>query len=288
LGLTGAKRVAVVHGQGFIDSDGEDRYDAVWGVVMGPDRVVEDLDRARDDDRVDAILLRWDTPGGTTDGSQVIARAVARAREEKPVVVSVADEAASGGYLISYAANKIVCPANGITGSIGSITGKLNLRGLWQKAGITFDDLAFSPNAFLFSDLHDWTPEQRRLVAQEHRAFYRDWIEAIAKSRKLAVEKVDENGRGKVWTGRQALGKGLVDALGGFDEAVDELRAAAEFGENEKLEFEHWPKQETLLDVLLSGDIGRVTMSELTLRARLSLAATLNRADLLWEPLTIR
>ena len=289
LGLSGAKRVAVVHGQGFIASDGEDRYDAAWGVVMGPDRVVEDLDRARDDDRIDAILLRWDTPGGATDGSQLIARAVARAREDKPVVVSIADEAASGGYMVSYPADKIVCPPNGITGSIGSITGKLNLRGLWQKAGITFDDLAFSPNAFLFSELHDWTPEQRRLVAEEHHAFYRDWIEAIAKSREMDVAKVDENGRGKVWTGREALKKGLVDSLGGFDEAVDALRAAASFGENEKLEFEHWPKQESLLDVLLSGDIGRVTLSEITLRARQSLASTLSRTDLLlWEPLPIR
>lgn len=289
LGLAGGKRIAVVHGQGFISSDGEDRYDPMWGIAMGPDRVVEDLNRARDDDGVHAILLRWDTPGGATDGSQVIARAVERAREDKPVVVSIADEAASGGYMVSSPADKIVCPANGITGSIGSITGKLNVRGLWEKAGITYDDLAFAPNAFLFSELHDWTPEQRRIVAEEHRAFYLDWVGAIAKSRNLDPEQVDQNGRGKVWTGREAKERNLVDSLGGFDEAVAALRQVANLGENERVTFEHWPKQESLADVLLSGDLGRVTFSEIVLRSKQSLAASLIRSDfLLWEPLTLR
>ncbi|MFN8178446.1 MAG: S49 family peptidase [bacterium] len=289
LGLAGRKKIAVVHGQGFISSDGEDRYDAMWGIVMGPDRVVEDLDRARRDDGVDAILLRWDTPGGATDGSQRIARAVARAREDKPVVVSIADEAASGGYMVSFPADRIVCPPNGITGSIGSITGKLNMRGLWEKAGITFDDLAFSPNAFLYSDLHDWTPEQRQLVSDEHHAFYRDWVESIAKARHLPPDKVDENGRGKVWTGREAKERGLVDSLGGWDDAVSVLRQVAKLRENEKLDFEHWPKKESLMEVLLSGHLGRMVTSEVVLQARESVAATMESSNLLlWEPLSIR
>jgi protease-4 len=289
LGLTGATKVAVVHGQGFIAPDGEDRYDPVWGVVMGPDRVVEDLERARTDHGVDAILLRWDTPGGATDGSERVARAVLRARRDKPVVVSMADEAASGGYMISYGAHRIVCPGSGITGSIGSITGKLNLRGLWAKLGVTFDDVAFAPNAFLFSELHDWTMDQREIVAEEHWAFYRAWVEDIAQARSLPPEHVDESGRGKVWTGRQARERGLVDDLGGFEEAAAAVRRVAELGEDEKLDFEHWPKEQTLLDILLSGDLGRVALAEVIARARTSLAGRASaRPFLLWEPLRVR
>lgn len=286
LGLAGRTKVAVVHGQGFIASDGEDRYDPVFGVVLGPDRMIEDIDRAREDHAVKAILLRVDTPGGATDGSQRVARAVTRARMEKPVIVSVADEAASGGYMISYPANRIVCPGNGITGSIGSITGKFNMRGFWNKLGITYDTIPFAPNAFLYSELNDWTLEQKEIVAEDHWAFYREWIEDIAKQRSLPPEQVDENGRGKVWTGRQAAARGLVDDLGGFDEAVDALRNVAELEEDEDLQFEHWPKEKSLLDVLLSGDIGRVLAAEVVAQARATLSGTGSwRGSLLWQPL---
>lgn len=288
LGLSGRTKVAVVHGQGFIASDGEDRYDPVWGVVLGPDRVVEDLERARHDRSVRAILVRWDTPGGATDGAQRVARAVSRAQAEKPVIVSIADEAASGGYMISYPAQRIVCPANGITGSIGSITGKLNVRGLWEKLGMTFDDVPFAPNAFLFSELHDWSMPQRELVAEDHWAFYRAWVEDIARARSLPPEHVDESGRGKVWTGRQAAERDLVDELGGFDEAARAVREACRLDPEAKLEFEHWPKEENLLDILLSGDLGRVAIDELVLRARASLATAGHPgAPLLWQPIRL-
>lgn len=289
LGLAGRTRVAVVHGQGFIASDGEDRYDPAWGIVMGPDRVIEDLERAREDRGVDAILLRWDSSGGATDGSARIARAVERARREKPVVVSIADVAASGGYMISYPANRIVCPGSGVTGSIGSITGKLNVRGFWEKLGVSFDDAAFAPNAFLFSDLHDWTMEQRELVAEEHWAFYRAWIEDIAEARSVSPAYVDENARGRVWTGRQALARGLVDDLGGFHESVDALRETAEFAPDEKLAFEHWPKEQTLMDILLSGDLGRVAQAEaVTWARRAILESRAGSGALLWQPIRLR
>jgi protease-4 len=214
---------------------------------------------------------------------------VARAREEKPVIVSMADEAASGGYMISYPADRIVCPPNGITGSIGSITGKINARGLWEKAGITFDDVSFAPNAFLYSDLHDWTPEQRQLVSTDHHAFYRNWVEQIAKARHLSPDSVDANARGKVWTGRQAKDRGLVDSLGNWDDAVRALRDVAKLHDGEKLDFEHWPKRQTLLEVLMSGNLGKMVRSEVALQARESVAPMLaGSSQLLWEPLALR
>lgn len=289
LGLAGRTRVAVVHGQGFIASDGEDRYDPAWGIVMGPDRVIEDLDRAREDRGVGAILLRWDSSGGATDGSQRIARAVARARREKPVVVSVADVAASGGYMISHPATRIVCPGSGITGSIGSITGKLNMRGLWEKLGVSFDDVQFAPHAFLFSELHDWSMEEREMIAEEHWAFYRSWIEDIAEARSVSPAYVDESARGRVWTGRQAQARGLVDDLGGFQEAVAALREAADLEPGEKLAFEHWPEEQTLMDILLSGDLGRVARAEaVTWARRTMLESGVGSGSLLWQPIRLR
>lgn len=285
LHLAGGPRIAVVHAQGFVASSGEDRYDAVVGLAMGVDRVIDDLEAARSDDRVKAVLLRLDTPGGATDGAQRVARAVARLRAEKPVVVSVADVAASGGYMMSAPADRIVCPGSGITGSIGSITGKFNVRGLYEKLGVTFDDVSFAPNAFLFSDLHDWTDVQWEKITDAHWGMYHDWIEDIARSRGLAPDDVHEAARGQVWTGRQARDRRLVDDLGGFREAVAEVRRQVDLAENAPVTFEHFPREETLMDVVLSGDVSRFAVNDV-LRAAWSAvrAAGAGPRSLAWEP----
>ena len=268
VGLGGKQRVAVIHAQGFVSSGGEDRYDPVVGLVMGTDRVIADLRAARNDDDIKAIILRWDTGGGATDGAQRLAREVSRARDEKPVIVSIADVAASGGYMMSHPANWIVCAENGITGSIGSVTGKFNMRGLWEKLGITFDDVAFDPNAFLYSDLHDFTESQWERVAEDNWAMYNDWVEDIAQTRQLTFDEVDASARGRVWTGRQAKERKLVDELGGFDEAVSSMRRLADLDEDEKVTFVHYPEERTVLDLLLSGDLERLTVGGLLWEVR--------------------
>jgi protease-4 len=261
-----------VHAQGFVMSDGDDRYDTVVGLAMGADRVVDDLNEATDDDGVRAIVLRWDTGGGATDGGELISRAVARARKEKPVVVSIADVAASAGYMMSYPANSIVCPGNGITGSIGSITGKFNVRGLWEKLGLTYDDVSFAPNAFLFSELHDFTPAQRAIIEKDHWDMYNEWIDDIARARNLSFEEVDSVGRGRVWTGRQALDHGLVDALGGFDEALAEAKRLADLDEDAKVTLEHFPRERSPWELLMSGDLSVSTVGAVLWDLRESLA----------------
>ncbi|MBZ0270246.1 S49 family peptidase [bacterium] len=283
--LGGGTRIAVVHAQGFVASSGEDRYDPVVGLAMGVDRVIDDLETARGDRRVKAVLLRLDTPGGATDGAQRVARAVARVRAEKPVIVSVADVAASGGYMMSAPADRIVCPGSGITGSIGSITGKFNLRGLYEKFGVTFDDVSFAPNAFLFSELHDWTDVQWEKIMEAHWDLYHDWIEDIARVRGLAPDDVHESARGQVWTGRQALDRNLVDTLGGFREAVEEVRRQVDLEEGAPVTFDHYPREESLLDVVLSGDLSRFAVNDV-LRAAWSAvrAAGTGPRSLAWEP----
>lgn len=262
VGLNGRNAVAVVHAQGFVASSGEDRWDGMWGLTLGPDRVVEDLQHAWEDDDVRAIILRWDTGGGAIDGAQKIMRAVARARAEKPVVVSIADVAASGGYMMSHPATSIVCAENGITGSIGSVIGKLNLRGLYEKLGVTFDDLSVAPNAFLFSGLHDWTPEQWQRIGEDNWRTYREWVEDIAADRGLTFDEVDAAARGRVWTGRQALERDLVDSLGGFREALDEARRLADLPEGAPVRLIHFPEPRNPVDLLLSGDFRLAAASD--------------------------
>ncbi|GJM44213.1 MAG: hypothetical protein DHS20C21_10550 [Gemmatimonadota bacterium] len=285
LGLAGKTKVAVIHAQGFVTTAGDDRYDPVMGLAMGVDRVIDDLEEARSDSHVKAILLRLDTPGGATEGGLRLARAVARARDEKPVIVSVADVSTSAGYMMSAPANQIICPGSGITGSIGSIIGKFNVRGLYEKFGFTFDELAFSPNAFLFSELHDWTPEQRERIEEAHWAMYNDWIEEIARRRGLTPEEVHESARGQVWTGRQALERDLVDGLGGFEEALQIVRQQADLEEDSRLTLEHFPRDQTLMDVLLSGDLTRFAFQDI-LRAGWASLSTgrWGHSGLSWEP----
>jgi len=206
-------------------------------------------------------------------------------RADKPVVVSVADVSASGGYMMSAPADRIVCPGNGITGSIGSITGKFNIRGLYEKLGFTFDDVSMAPNAFLFSDLHDWTDPQWEKIMDAHWAMYHQWIEDIANSRGLSPDDVHEAARGQVWTGRQARDRKLVDALGGFREAVAEVRAQAELADDARITFEHFPREQTLMDLILSGDVSRFAVNDMVRAGWNALrSASGGVRSLAWEP----
>lgn len=286
LGLAGKPRIAVIHAQGFVSSGGEDRFEPVVGLTLGTDRAIEDIAAARDDEKVVAIILRLDSGGGALDGSQRLARAVTRARTEKPVVLSMADVAASGGYMISYPADLLLCPGNGITGSIGSITGKLNLRGFWEKLGFTYDDVPFAPNAFFFSELHDFTADQWEILTEEHWVTYNEWVDGIAQTRGLTFAEVDSVARGKVWTGRQALAHRLIDEIGGFAEALAAARELADLEENARVTLLHFPSERSVLDVLLAGDWGEFAVSSLiaeTLRTLQSPRSLSGRA-LAYEP----
>ncbi|MEZ5063223.1 MAG: S49 family peptidase [bacterium] len=284
--LAGRDKIAVVHAQGFVAANGDDRFDTVVGLTLGPDRIVDDLEDAREDDSVKAVILRWDTGGGATVGGDLIAHAVQRLRDEKPVVVSVADVAASAGYTMSFRANRIVCPRNGITGSIGSLTGKLNVRGLYEKLGITHDTIAYAPNALLFSELTDFTPEQWDLVARDHLATYDRWIADIADARGRTPEEIEAVAGGRVWTGGQALERGLVDDLGTFWQALDVARELADLDPDTKVDLVHYPRERSALDLLRSGEIRRLSANEVAHGVRRALTAESlgGIRSLAWEP----
>ncbi len=253
VGLKGHKRIAVVHAYGLIGGR-ESRSDPSFGTTMGHETVIENLRAAADDDRVAAIVFRVDSPGGESLASQLIAREVGNIAAKKPVVVSMGDVAASGGYAISYKATKIVADSLTITGSIGSIFGKLNIGGAFNKIGVTFDAVTKGPNALMWSTVHDFDEGQWKRVIAYHNRSVDDWLEDISASRGIPMDTLRTYAEGRVWTGRQALQRGLIDDLGGFERALDVAKEEAGVPSDQDVTLEYYPKKRGLYSLLMSGD----------------------------------
>ena len=251
-GLHG-KRIAVVHGQGMITT-GKSGWGYPFGVSMGDETMVEALEDVAADDAISGILLRLDTPGGLGLASDRIGRAVARAAAAKPLVVSSVDVNASGGYMVSYRCSTIVAPAGAIVGSIGSISARPDLSGLFEKLGITFDRATIGPHATFWSGVVPLTDEEFRRFEQVHWAGYDQWVAGVAEHRHMSVEQVDRLARGRVFTGRQAQANGLIDAVGGFDEALALLKRQADIPEGDAVTLLHYPIPKSFWEELTSGD----------------------------------
>ncbi len=254
LGLNkGKKYVAVIHAHGLIGGR-ESGVDPLLGTMMGHDTVVAQLDRARRDKNVVAIVFRVDSGGGDSLTSDLIGHAVDRAAQEKPVVVSMVDVAASGGYSISYRGTKIVADPGTITGSIGSISGKFNVAGLFEKLGISFDGVSKGPMALYDSSLRDYTPQERERFEKEHWAGYNTWVADIAKHRGMSVDDVSRLAEGREWSGRQAAENGLVDELGDLDHAVALAKKLAEVPQDKKVAVRHFPQKQDFLQMVFSSE----------------------------------
>jgi protease-4 len=176
---------------------------------------------------VASVVVRIASPGGSGLASDLIWRAVGRLRARKPVVVSLGDVAASGGYYIAAAGAPVFAQPGTITGSIGVIAGKANLFALYQKVGITKELVSRGQHAALYSDYFPLGPAERERLETEARGFYDDFLDKVAAGRRLARDAVAQVAEGRVWTGRQALAHGLVDQMGGLDEAIAEAKALA-------------------------------------------------------------
>ena len=216
--------IALVHGYGAI-AVGPSRR-SLRGPVMGSDTVVSGFSQAIRDRRVRAILFRVDSPGGSAVASDAVWRAVCRAREAgKPVVVSMGSAAGSGGYWVSMGADRIVAQPGTLTGSIGVAFAKLVTRGLRERFGVTVDEAHRGEHALMFSPNHRLSEDQRSEVGAYLDAVYDEFVARVATGRDLTREQVHEVARGRVWTGADARERGLVDELGGYQEALGTLRA---------------------------------------------------------------
>lgn len=194
----------------------------------GGDTIAAALREVAADEDVSAVVVRVDSPGGSVTGSETIWREVGRVRAKgKPVVASMGAVAASGGYYVAMAADAIVANPGTITGSIGVLTGKLVARELKERLGVGSDSVRTNDNADAWSVNAPFTPEQQALVEAEADLFYTDFVQRVAEARHMSVEAVEAVARGRVWTGADALERGLVDELGGLRTAVRRAKVLA-------------------------------------------------------------
>ena len=214
--------IAVVYGIGAIgvNDSGGPFADPGFDVRS----VLDTLDAIADDGTYDAVLFRVASPGGAYGPSDLVWRAVHKVREAGiPVVVSMADTAASGGYFVSAAADRIVASPSTITGSIGVYGGKFNTQELWEDLGVRWESVSVGENAGMFSNTRAFDPGERRLFAESIDFVYEDFTTKVGTDRSLDATALDEAARGRIFTGRQALEAGLVDRLGGFEAAISEI-----------------------------------------------------------------
>jgi protease IV len=246
------KAIALVFGVGGV-TRGKSDYDPVQGNQnMGSDTVAGAIRAAAAEKDVKAILFRVDSPGGSYVASDTIWREVVNARKAgKPVIVSMGDLAGSGGYFVAMAADKIVAQPGTITASIGVLGGKVLTSGLWDKVGLSWDEVHQGSNATMFTGTHDYSPaEWARFEAWLDRV-YVDFTAKVADGRKLPKEKVLQIAKGRIWSGQDAKNLGLVDELGGFDTALNLAKKAVGVADSEDVRLVVYPRPKTFFQTLL-------------------------------------
>jgi protease-4 len=252
VGIRPRSRIALLYVVGTIVS-GKSGFDAVNGSVVGSETIIDQIRKIRDDDSIKAIVLRIDSPGGSSVASDVIWRELTITREEnpnRPIVTSMSDLAASGGYYIAMPTEAIVAQPGTLTGSIGIFGGKIVIGGTLDKIGVTTESVTSGANAGIYSPFAPFTPAQRAKVVSFMDDFYKNFLKKVADSRKSTPDAIHAVAQGRVWTGRQALGHGLVDALGGLDAAVALAKEKAKIPANEEVQLVVYPERRSLFDVV--------------------------------------
>ena len=252
VGLRPRSRIAVIYAVGTIAS-GKSVYDPLNGAILGSETMVEQIRKVRDDSSVKAIILRVDSPGGSSVASDVIWRELMITRDQKPsrpLIASMSDLAASGGYYISMPAQVIVAQPATLTGSIGVYMGKFALGGTMSKIGVTTETVTSGANADIYSPFAPFDEAGRARLQDHIEGFYKTFVEKAATSRKTTAEKIDTVAQGRVWTGRQARERGLVDALGGLDVAVRIAKERANIPADEDVELVAYPSRRGLFETI--------------------------------------
>ncbi len=244
--------IALIYGVGGIIR-GKNAYDPTSGeILMGSDTIASAIREAVEDKDVKAILFRIDSPGGSYVASDTIWREIIRAKKAgKPVIASMGGRAASGGYFIAMAADKIVAQPGTITGSIGVFGGKMITTGFWNKLGVTWDEVHTSKNADAWTQTKDFTPAQKARFTQWLDRVYDDFTAKVSLGRKLSREEVEKIAKGRIWTGEDAKSLGLVDELGGFPSALRLVRTAARLQENAPIRLKVFPEQKSLFKSIM-------------------------------------
>jgi protease-4 len=241
-------RVALIYAVGEIVS-GKSALDSPGG-MLGSETFVGWVRKARVDPDVRAIVVRIDSPGGSAIASDVMWHEMMLARDVKPVVVSMGDVAASGGYYIAVPANVIVAEPGTLTGSIGVVTGKYVVKGALDKLGIGSGSVSNGARAEIDSPFKAFSTDERARVEVQMRSTYDLFVSRVAQGRRLSAADVDAIGRGRVWTGSQAKAHGLVDELGGLDQAIQIAKTRAHLDLRSSVNLVVYPPRRGVLELL--------------------------------------
>jgi len=258
VGLNKGPRIAVIYAAGEIVS-GRNAYDPVNGPVVGSDSLIDYIRQARRDSSVRAIVLRIDSPGGSSIASDAIWRELTiakRERADRPLVASMSDLAASGGYYIAMPAQVLVAQPATLTGSIGIFGGKIVTGGVYEKLGAHIDSTSIGRNAEMGSPARKYNPEELQKLQEQLQSFYDQFVEKVADARHSTPEKIDALAQGRVWTGRQAKQNGLVDQLGGLDRAIAVAKQRAKIAADAEVEIVTFPPRKSFYEIVsdqLSG-----------------------------------
>ena len=237
----GRGALAILHINGTIRS-GESLSGPGMTNATGSRSIADALKEIRERDDVRAVIVRVSSPGGSAVASDLIWREIVRTREMKPVVVSCGDVAASGGYYVALGGTPVLAEPATITGSIGVIAGKANLRGLYERIGVSKELVTRGRHAALFSDYVPLSDEERARIRAEAESFYERFVQKVADARRLSREAVVAAAEGRVWTGRQAWTRGLIDELGGVEEALNTAKAMIGIPADGAIAVERFPR----------------------------------------------
>ncbi|MDE0317383.1 MAG: signal peptide peptidase SppA [Candidatus Poribacteria bacterium] len=221
--------------------------------MITPKTLKKAFEKARSDNAIKAVVLRVDSPGGSAIASDLIWREVVRTQREKPVIVSMANYAASGGYYISMAAGTIVAQPGTLTGSIGVFGGKLNLKGLYNKVGLTKEIITHGQNATLYSDYGSFTETERERVKKMMKTIYEDFVTKAADGRQTTFDEIDAVAQGRIWTGKQAKELGLVDELGGLETALAIAKKDVGLTDEDRVDIIVLPEQKPFFEQFLES-----------------------------------
>jgi len=250
VGLQAKSRIALVIGEGDI-TRGEAGDDGLTGdglTSYGFDKL---LRQVAEDSTIKGVVVRIDSPGGEQVASDEIWRQMNLLSKQKPLVFSMSDLAASGGYYIAMTGDPIVAYPETMTGSIGVVFGKPNLHGLYDKLGITKDAVERGKHADIDSDYASLTPDERRILREGVDESYKDFVGKVADARHRGFNDIEPLAQGRVWMGSQAKTRGLVDELGGLDRALELVKKKAHIPAGERVSLVMYPPRRSLLDMVM-------------------------------------
>jgi protease-4 len=246
------KPIALLIGEGdIVRGDGESSFSSDEGVISSGS-FTKTIRRVANDSKIHGVIVRIDSPGGDSFASDEIWREMNLLSKKKPLVISMSDTAASGGYYIAMTGDPIVAYPGTVTGSIGVFFGKVVLKGLYDKLGITKDELTRGRYADIDSDYRPLTPAEQKKLQEGIDDDYAAFLSRVAQARKRTSPEIDAIAQGRVWLGAQAKDRGLVDYLGGLDRAVELVKEKAHIGRQEKVRLVVYPPKRSIFERLFS------------------------------------